>query len=932
MLLPADFIIRYLWQKLVHTPQNTRIIGMVAWLLRHLAVFTACSSALAQTATLGLADGFISFTTPEFSVQLVKDSQTLYSLKPANGTGSFDFIPADKMTQRQFNGNVHLGDISYRVRAAGSNSAWISGDSFTSRRTVNTRSAPSSTLAIADLSPTLPSNAPLNITRRWIVQGGVLSLLFDVTNKQTTSLEIGALGAPLEFNNIFTDRSAADTNQLCSLFDPYIGQDAGYVQVTPLLGTLPPLLVTPAPKSPLEGWRFIPESTANTPFYQSQTFEGLYEWQFHTLAYAQNEWAKVTPWNAPTSATLAPGETRTYGLQFRLAPSIRNIEDTLRAAKRPVAVGVPGYILSTDQQGKLFLNYTSPIASLSVSPAGALSWSQSTDATDGVWSGFTLTPHIWGRSRLTVTYQDGTVQTVHYFVTKPATTVVSDLGNFLTTSQWFDNSTDPFHRSPSVISYDREVNAVVKDDPRAWIPGLSDEAGAGSWLAATVKQFAQPNAAEVAKLESFVNKTLWGSIQNSDGSVKKAVYFYQPALVPQYTYPTSINWGNWWSWNQAASYATDRAYDYVHVAAAYWSLYRVARNYPSLVKVHNWQWYINQAVLTVKRMTQGDVGYANVGLMDETVIRLLLDDLKREGLTANATLLESRMKARATIWAGQRYPFGSEMAWDSTGQEGVYAWSKYFNDTTTALNVINSILAYQPTIPHWGYNGNARRYWDNVYGGKLQRIERQLHHYGSGLNALPLISHFQSNPTDLYLLRVAFGGLSGPTSNIDQGGFASASFHSFADTLKWDGYSGDYGPNFVGHALGVGTFIVQHPEFGWQAFGGDVQSTSPTVIVHPRDTLRRRVFVAPLGTLFTLDAGAFSLVAFDPAKKSVTLTITAAPEGASSAASAPVGRLVVTQTAQVAGVRLLKPSSNLQMDAGAWVVPFTQGGATVTLV
>jgi hypothetical protein len=39
---------------------------------------------------------------------------------------------------------------------------------------------------------------------------------------------------------------------------------------------------------------------------------------------------------------------------------------------------------------------------------------------------------------------------------------------------------------------------------RAWIPGLSDEAGAGSWLAATMKQFVQPSAAEVTKLESFV--------------------------------------------------------------------------------------------------------------------------------------------------------------------------------------------------------------------------------------------------------------------------------------------------------------------------------------------------------------------------------------------------------------------------------------------
>jgi hypothetical protein len=127
--------------------------------------------------------------------------------------------------------------------------------------------------------------------------------------------------------------------------------------------------------------------------------------------------------------------------------------------------------------------------------------------------------------------------------------------------------------------------------------------------------------------------------------------------------------------------------------------------------------------------------------------------------------------------------FGSEMAWDSTGQEGVYAWSIYFNDSTTALNSVNSIVAYQPTVPHWGYNGNARRYWDNIYGGKLMRIERQIHHYGSGLNALPLLSSFERNTSDVYLLRVGFGGISGPLTNIDSGGFAAASFHSFEDTL-----------------------------------------------------------------------------------------------------------------------------------------------------
>lgn len=55
-------------------------------------------------------------------------------------------------------------------------------------------------------------------------------------------------------------------------------------------------------------------------------------------------------------------------------------------------------------------------------------------------------------------------------------------------------------------------------------------------------------------------------------------------------------------------------------------------------------------------MTGGRVGFVNDGLMGETVLGLLLNDLKREGLTANVTLVESRMRSRANVWRGQRYP------------------------------------------------------------------------------------------------------------------------------------------------------------------------------------------------------------------------------------------------------------------------------------
>ena len=40
-----------------------------------------------------------------------------------------------------------------------------------------------------------------------------------------------------------------------------------------------------------------------------------------------------------------------------------------------------------------------------------------------------------------------------------------------------------------------------------------------------------------------------------------------------------------------------RAYNYPHVAAAYWVLYRMARNHQGLVTHHNWDWYLEHVYL-----------------------------------------------------------------------------------------------------------------------------------------------------------------------------------------------------------------------------------------------------------------------------------------------------------------------------------------------
>ncbi|KAJ9155696.1 Glycoside hydrolase family 43 protein [Pleurostoma richardsiae] len=848
-----------------------------------------------QGDNLGLSSGYVTLKTTNFDIQLAKDAQVLVSLKPAGQT--FDFLPFDYLPFRAGNGQYHWGDITYRYRAAGTNASWIDGDSSAARQPITVLQNSSGSLAAADLASTLPSGTPLDVTRSWLEVDGDLGLAFKITNSGNTSIEVGSLGLPAEFNSIFTNRTAEETQAKCSLSDPYVGMYAGNIRVTPVSGNGPALVVTPLGDTPLEAYRNLDEPYYDATQYASQVFEGFYEWQVLTKAWAENEWSGVEPWNEPSSRVLKAGENFTVGVRFSLAKDgIRAIDDAIQASGTPYVRGIPGYIIPQDLPAQLIVRpgQAGSVASITSHPTGALTVS---DLSEKIYQ-IQASSNLLGRARLTITYTNGHVQTVHYYIIRPGPQTLSGLGTFLTTEQYFTNTSDPFGRAPSVISYDYSVHQQVLQEDRAWIAGLSDEAGAGSFLAATMKQAVQPDAAEIAKLEAFVSGVMWGTIQTTaDHAVRKSVFFYEPDAVPGYTYDPSIVWTGWASWNKAAAYATDRAYDYVHVTAAYWGLYRAGRAYPSLLKEHSWDWYLNQSYATVMAATSTDssgnflVGYANDGLMGETVFGELLKDLGREGWTEEADALEANMRYRAELWDQMAVPFGSEMAWDSTGQEGVFYWSKYFGYKDTAAKTLKTVLGFTPTVPHWGWNGNARRYWDNWYGGKLRRLERQLHHYGSGLNALVALSAFRSNTTDEYLLRVGYGGMNGPLSNINAEGFAAASFHSWPETLAWDAYSGDYGPNFVGLALGAAAYLVEDPDAGWAAYGGVVVTSSSggsgggVVTMEPRDAARRRVYIAPLSVMLEVDAGVIQEIAYDTENASLTVTL-AQLEGGAEATSA----------------------------------------------
>ncbi len=822
-----------------------------------------------QPATLGIEKGSNSFQLSKLNLQILTASQTVASLK-LKDDAQFDYTPDELLDKRDRNKFFHLGDINLSIRTAGS-SAWTAYSSAKERQAVSPLKASGKTLAAADISASL-GGIPLQVTRSWENKDGDLVLRFQIKNGTKETYEIGSLGIPMIFNNNMDWKNLDSAHADNVFFDPYIGKDAGYLQVNRLHGRGPSLLVVPQENAAFEAYN--PLNSDPTP--RSITFEGFHEWTIHSKAYAETDWKGVQQWNDPTSTTLKPGESKSFAVRFVLAPSIKQIEEELVRQNRPVAVGAPGYLLPMDNPAKLFLKYGKKVKSIDVFPSGSLSV-EAQPQTNGKWASYTVKGNTWGRSRLQITYADGLVQTIQYKVIKPEEEVVKDLGHFLTTAQWYENPNDPFGRSPSVITYDYETKTPVTQHQNAWFAGLSDEAGAASWLAAIMKQLLQPNVEEINKLKRFANETMFGRIQHKEGKNKygvvKSLFYYEPDSLPKGTYSDAINYKTWAAWPKKEADNIGRSYNYPHVAAAHWVLYRLARNYQQLVPEETWQTYLDRAFQTTVAMVEKAPHYAQFGQMEGSVFLLILMDLKKEGLTESAHKLEALMKERALHWKTLNYPFGSEMPWDSTGQEEVYVWSKYFGFDEKAQVTLNAILAYMPTVPHWGYNGSARRYWDFVYGGKLARIERQIHHYGSALNAIPVLTDYREHPDDFYLLRVGHAGMMGALANVTQDGFAPGAFHSYPSTLANDGISGDYGTGFYGYAVNSGTYIIRHPEFGWLAFSGSLNQEKDKIKVDVKTASKGRVFLAEEKLWLTTDAGKIASLSYDTKSKEIELQL-----------------------------------------------------------
>lgn len=156
-------------------------------------------------------------------------------------------------------------------------------------------------------------------------------------------------------------------------------------------------------------------------------------------------------------------------------------------------------------------------------------------------------------------------------------------------------------------------------------------------------------------------------------------------------------------------------------------------------------------------------------------------------------------------WWNKNESYPTDRAYDHQQHSGTYANGSALGMEQQCPAILGFHVRSDHRLGTYEPSKFTQSFLPTSYAGKLQGIERMIHRYGSSLNALPLL--FRQTPSDSYLLRVGYGGITGPLSNIRQDGSMYNGFHSFPDTLRGDYYSGDYGPNFLGVMLGSGTYV-----------------------------------------------------------------------------------------------------------------------------
>lgn len=205
------------------------------------------------------------------------------------------------------------------------------------------------------------------------------------------------------------------------------------------------------------------------------------------------------------------------------------------------------------------------------------------------------------------------------------------------------------------------------------------------------------NKDQVQALDNYLYTGVWNSLMKGHHSD----YGVADWLVPA---QNSYTW---------------RSYSYVHIYNTYYEMYKIAKANPDLIKYNVTNYpvyqadpakykkdpaavYLAMAYNILKACYTNDgIRYKDDGLMGESTTPEIIKALKSENMTDQAANVQNWMKAKYQVYANQKYPFGSEMNYDNTGEESVYMLGDMYNNRSLMSKVDMKTRADRGVQPLW---------------------------------------------------------------------------------------------------------------------------------------------------------------------------------------------------------------------------------------
>lgn len=590
----------------------------------------------------------------------------------------------------------------------------------------------------------------------------------------------------------------------------------------------------------------------------------------HAAAAAAETAAEGNDWRRPvTSLHVAPGAEHSYAFRFIWVRGYAEARDAIAAAGLIDVEVVPGMTVPSDMHVDIALRSSDPIERIeaefpddtAIEPLPPRSGCQL----------FRVRFVRLGENRLTLHQPGGRRTHLEFFACEPIETLLGKRAAFIARrqhrdpSKWYDGLFGEWNMESQMLlgpdNYDRiggwRIYAVTCDDP-----GLSKPA----FLAIKNAEF--PDAKEVAALDHYIETFVWGGLQRSTGENHPYAIYGIPDWKQNRESPDPGPKGRQHYW---------RPYDYPHIFATYFAMYRVARDHREIPTRLTAREYLERAFGTARAMftipmeVTGWSAY-RTGFYNECVIPDLAAALDEEGMTGEAAELRHHWARKVHDFvAGDVDLFGSEYPFDSTGFESTQALARSALDTPRAMGVTR-VQAEEFARRQIDANLFCRGWLEPSYyylgsDYRAQAGDSYTLTYMAQMGGWALLDHALHDAADPFpLLRLGYASQLSAFALINSGpadtghgywypgeandGAAAGGYEPASRGMTWLDqphhggawyYACEIDLGFCGAVRAAATIVADDPLFGSIALGGRLVSSEEGRVVFPADGVRRRL-------------------------------------------------------------------------------------------